>query len=69
MFICIVILIAFLPAAVLPLALQSFSPDELMDRGICFENPQSPETQADPPARPANTMHNCQSCLSSGVPA
>ena len=68
MFICIVLLIVFLPVTVLPLALQSFSGSELLNMGICLENPQSSETP-DSSTRPANSIHGCSSCLSSSLPA
>lgn len=66
MFICIVLFIVFLPVAVLPLALRSFSANELLNMGICLENPTSPESP-DSPTRPVNNIHGCPSCLSSGL--
>ncbi len=66
MFICIVLLIVFLPVSVLPLALKRISPDELMDMGIYLENPQPPQSP-DSPTRPVNNIHGCPSCLSSGL--
>jgi hypothetical protein len=67
MFICIVLLIVFLPVALLPLTLKRISPDELMDMGIYLENPQT-LASPDSPTRPANSIHSCPSCLSSGLP-
>ena len=69
MFICITILILLLPVTVLPLALGSFSPSELLGMGIDLENPQSQESQPALPRREANTPQSCQSCLASGLPA
>ena len=69
MFICIVILILLLPVTVLPLALGSFSPSELLDMGIDLEEPQSLESQPALPGREADILQSCQSCLASGLPA
>ncbi len=69
MFIYIVILILLLPLIVLPLALESFSPSELLDMGIDLETPQSHESQPALPGREAHVPQSCQSCLIPGLPA
>ena len=69
MFLCIAILILLLPVAVLPLALESFAPSELLDMGINLETPQSHESQPALPRRESSNPQSCQSCLASGLPA
>ena len=69
MFICIVILILLLPVTVLPVALEFFSPSELLDMGVDLENPQSHASQPTLPRRETNHPQSCQSCLSSGLSA
>ena len=58
MFLSILILFFFLPAAFLPLVLETFSPNELNEMGVCLENSETVNSL--PLAKPCNSEAACQ---------